>query len=43
MPGYLTLAKWTEQGKRHVKQSPERLDAVNAAAKEAGAASSSST
>ena len=36
MPSYLTLAKWSEQGIRNVKASPQRLDAAKAAAKAAG-------
>ena len=36
MPSYLSMLKWTEQGIKNVKQSPGRLDAVKAAAKEAG-------
>jgi uncharacterized protein with GYD domain len=36
MPSYLSMLKWTEQGRRNVKQSPARLDAVKEAAKAAG-------
>ena len=36
MPSYLTLGKWSEQGIRNVKGSPQRLDAVKEAAKAAG-------
>ena len=27
MPTYISLAKWTDQGIRNVKESPQRLDA----------------
>jgi len=36
MPSYLTLANWTDQGIRDVKDLPERVEAVNEAAREAG-------
>jgi uncharacterized protein with GYD domain len=36
MPSYLSLIKWTEQGIRHIKESPGRLDAVKEAARAAG-------
>ncbi len=36
MPSYLSMLKWTEQGRRNLKQSPARLDAVKAAAQAAG-------
>ena len=36
MPSYLSMGKWTDQGMKNIKQSPARLDAVKAAAKEAG-------
>jgi uncharacterized protein with GYD domain len=28
MPTYITLASWTDQGIRNIKESPARLDAV---------------
>jgi uncharacterized protein with GYD domain len=36
MPTYIALLKWTEQGIRDVKQSPQRLDAAKEAFKAAG-------
>ena len=36
MPTYVTFAKWTDQGIRHVKEAPKRLDAFEAAVKAAG-------
>ena len=36
MPSYLSLIKWTDQGIRNVKHSPQRLDAVKQAAQAAG-------
>ena len=36
MPTYITLLKWTEQGIRDVKQSPQRLDAAKEAFRVAG-------
>src|SRR5579884_2594656 len=36
MPSYLSLVKWTDQGIRNVKDSPQRLDAVKQAAQAAG-------
>ena len=36
MPSYLSLLKWTEQGIRDVKNSPQRLDAAKQAARDAG-------
>ena len=36
MPSYLSLIKWTDQGVRNVKHSPQRLDAVKQAAQAAG-------
>ncbi len=36
MPTYVTLLKWTEQGIRDVKKSPERLDAAKQAFSAAG-------
>jgi len=36
MPTYITLLKWTEQGIRDVKQSPQRLDAAKQAFSAAG-------
>ncbi|MFH1140423.1 MAG: GYD domain-containing protein [Chloroflexota bacterium] len=36
MPSYLTLTNWTDQGVRAIKDSPQRLDAVKQAARDAG-------
>ena len=36
MPSYLTLGKWTEQGIKNVKQSPQRLEGIKQAATAAG-------
>ena len=36
MPSYLTLANWTDQGIRNVKESPQRLEQAKQAAKAAG-------
>lgn len=36
MPTYITLIKWTEQGIRNVKESPQRLDAAKKAIEAAG-------
>ena len=36
MPTYITLANWTEQGIRNVKESPQRLDAAKKAVEAAG-------
>lgn len=36
MPTYVTLYKWTDQGIRAVKESPQRLDAVKQAISAAG-------
>ena len=36
MPTYITLAKWTDQGIRNVKESLQRLDAFKKAAEAAG-------
>ena len=36
MASYLTLLNWTEQGIKNVKQSPDRLEAVKQAARDAG-------
>ena len=36
MPTYITFVNWTDQGIRHVKESPKRLDAFEAAVKAAG-------
>jgi len=36
MPAYITLAKFTEQGARSVKESPERFEAFKAQAEAAG-------
>ena len=36
MPTYITLAKWTDQGIRAVKESAQRLDAARQAIQQAG-------
>ncbi len=36
MPTYITLANWTEQGIRNVKESPQRLNAAKKAVEAAG-------
>ena len=36
MPTYISLVKWTEQGIRNVKESPQRLDAAKKAIEAAG-------
>jgi uncharacterized protein with GYD domain len=36
MPTYVTLANWTDQGIKNVKESPSRLDAFKAAADKLG-------
>lgn len=36
MPTYITLASYTDQGIRNVKDSPKRLDAVRQMVKDAG-------
>lgn len=36
MPTYITLARWTDQGIRNVKQSLDRLEAAKKAAKAGG-------
>ena len=36
MPTYISHINWTEQGIRHVKDSPKRLDAVKKQLKELG-------
>jgi uncharacterized protein with GYD domain len=36
MATYITFVKWTEQGIRHVKEAPKRLEAFEAAVKAAG-------
>jgi len=37
MPHYISLVNWTEQGIKNVKESPKRVDAVNALASKLGA------
>ncbi len=37
MPTYITLGRYTQQGISNIKESPNRLDAVKAAASSAGA------
>lgn len=36
MTTYVLLGNWTDQGIRHVRQSPERLDAAKAALQQMG-------
>ena len=36
MPAYITLANFTEQGARNIKESPQRYEAFKAAAEAAG-------
>jgi uncharacterized protein with GYD domain len=36
MPTYITLANWTDQGIKNVKESPRRLDAARKAVEGAG-------
>jgi uncharacterized protein with GYD domain len=36
MPTYITLARWTQKGIEHVKESPARLDTFKQAVKSAG-------
>ena len=36
MPSYLSLVNWTDQGIHNLKDSPQRLDAVKQAARDAG-------
>ena len=36
MPTYIMLAKWTDQGIRNVKESPQRLDAAKKGIEAAG-------
>ena len=36
MPTYITLIKWTDQGIRNVKESPQRLDATKKSIEAAG-------
>ncbi len=36
MPTYIMLGNWTDQGIRQIKDSPDRIDAAKAAAKDAG-------
>ncbi len=36
MPTYITLVKWTDQGIKAVKESPQRLDAAKQAISAAG-------
>jgi uncharacterized protein with GYD domain len=36
MATYVTLAKWTDQGIRNVKEAPKRVEAVESAVKAAG-------
>ena len=37
MPHYISLANWTDQGVRNVKESPKRADAAQALANKLGA------
>ncbi|MPZ98368.1 MAG: GYD domain-containing protein [Dehalococcoidia bacterium] len=36
MPSYLSLLKWTDQGVRAVKESPQRIDQAKQAVEQAG-------
>jgi uncharacterized protein with GYD domain len=36
MPTYITLASWTDQGVRNVKEAPQRIDAARKAVEAAG-------
>ncbi|MFQ5880299.1 MAG: GYD domain-containing protein [Dehalococcoidia bacterium] len=36
MPTYITLLKWTQEGVKNIKQSPQRLDAAKQAISAAG-------
>ena len=36
MPTYIALLKWTDQGIRDIKGSPQRIDAARAQARQAG-------
>jgi len=36
MPTFITLANWTEEGMRNIKESPARLDEFKRAAEELG-------
>lgn len=36
MANYIVLARWTQQGLEHIKESPARLDKVKAGLKAAG-------
>ena len=36
MPSYIMLVKWTEQGIRNIKESPQRLDIFKKAVEAAG-------
>ncbi len=36
MPTYITLANWTDQGIRNVKEAPQRMDAARKAVEAAG-------
>jgi uncharacterized protein with GYD domain len=37
MPSYIMLSNWTDQGIRHVKDSPDRLDAARQLCRQHGA------
>jgi uncharacterized protein with GYD domain len=37
MPTYIMLSNWTDQGIRHVKESPDRLDAARQLCRQHGA------
>jgi|SRR5215813_1095802 len=37
MPTYIMLGSWTDQGIRHVRESPERLDAARQLCRQHGA------
>ena len=36
MPNYVMLANWTDQGMRHVEESPKRIDAARKSLEEMG-------
>ena len=36
MPSYVMLANWTDQGMRHIEESPKRIDAARKSLEEMG-------
>jgi uncharacterized protein with GYD domain len=36
MPNYVMLANWTDQGMRHIEESPKRIDAARKSLEEMG-------